>query len=123
MVATGVEAEKEEDEGGDERDGAEEVDASQWWLCGWVYGDVDQEPDEDGRDDNEGDLDEEGPAPAELVRAEAPEDTAESHAHAEDEVADALPDAAAAQGDEIRGYERSAMLAPGTIRVYLGRPT
>lgn len=63
-VAAGVETQKEEDEEGDDIKGAQKVDARDERLVGDFWRDLDEEVDEHSRDETDGDLDEEGKAPA-----------------------------------------------------------
>ena len=105
LVAAAVEAEKEEDEGDDEDGRTEEVDSLQSRLVCFFDRDFYQEKHEEGRDHNEGDLDQEGPAPADPVVQPAAKNSPEPHAQPEDQVSDPLPDSPPTEWDEVRRNE------------------
>ena len=67
--------------------------------------DLDEEEDEETGNADERDLDQKRPTPAHPVIEPAADRSAQTHAQAEDDVAVALPDTAAAEGNEVSGDE------------------
>lgn len=83
-VAAGIEAEEEKDERGGEGESTEEVDALDFGLVGFFNGYIDSDGGCDAGDDDEGDLNVKGPAPAEAVVNEATKHASDTHAGAVD---------------------------------------
>ena len=104
-VAARVEAEEQKDEGGDERESAQEVDALDLRLAGFLDWNADREEAQDAHGRDERDLDPERPAPADGVVDPASENATEGHAEPVVDVPDPLPHASPPQRDQVRADE------------------
>ena len=105
LVAAAVESEEEEHERCDQQSGPEEVDPLEPGFVMLLDRDLDEEEDKEAGDADEGNLDQKGPSPADPVVQPAAERPSEAHAETEDDVAIALPDTAAAEGDQVSADE------------------